>query len=59
MKGFRTARSAQKFLSVFSEISPHLRPRHMLTAAEYRTERHHRFETWNAITGTTGMPTTA
>lgn len=27
-KGFRTAWSAQKFLSVFSEISPHFRPCH-------------------------------
>ncbi|MCH0567567.1 MULTISPECIES: IS6 family transposase [unclassified Streptomyces] len=58
MKGFRTARTAQKFLSAFSEISPHFRPRrHLMTAPEYRTEMHHRLDTWNEITGTT-MPTT-
>jgi putative transposase len=60
MKGFRSTGRTQKFLSAFSQISPHFRPRrHLLTAAEYRTEMHHRFETWNEITGTTAMPTTA
>jgi putative transposase len=60
MKGFRSPGRAQKFLSAFSQISPHFRPRrHLLTATEYRTEMHHRFETWNQITGTTAMPTTA
>jgi len=58
MKGFRTAGRTQRFLSVFSQVSPHFRPRrHLLTAIEYRTEIHHRFETWNEITGTTAMPT--
>ena len=60
MKYFRSPRSAQKFLSAFSRISPHFRPRrHLLTATGYRTEMHHRFGTWNQITGTTAMPTTA
>lgn len=34
---------AQRFLSAFSGISPHFRPRrHLLTAHEYRTEMRHR-----------------
>jgi putative transposase len=60
MKGFRSSGGAQKFLSAFSQIPPHFRPRrHLLTATEYRTEMHHRFETWNQITSTTATPTTA
>jgi putative transposase len=60
MKGFRSPRRAQRFLSVFSQISPYFRPRrHLLTATGYRTEMHYRFETWNEITGTTAMSTTA
>ena len=60
MKGFRSPGRAQKFLSAFSQISPHFRPRrHLLTATEYRTGMHHRFETWNQITSTTTMPTAA
>ncbi|MEU2981669.1 hypothetical protein ABZ678_33265 [Streptomyces hirsutus] len=39
-------------------ISPHFRPRrHRLTAPQYRAEMHRRFETWNQITGSTGLPT--
>ncbi|SBW17863.1 hypothetical protein FDG2_0404 [Candidatus Protofrankia californiensis] len=38
-KGFRSPGAAQTFLSVFSAISPHFRPRrHRLTATDYRTE---------------------
>jgi putative transposase len=60
MKGFRSAGGAQRFLAVFSAISPHLRPRrHQMTAPDYRTEMQHRFTTWNQITGTTAMPATA
>lgn len=60
IRGFRSSGGAQKFLSAFSQISPHFRPRrHLLAATEYHTEMHHRFETWNQITGTTAMPTTA
>jgi putative transposase len=60
MKGFRSPRAAQQFLSTFSQISPHFRPRrHLMTAPDYRTEMHHRFATWNQITSTTAMPTTA
>ncbi|MFE7232492.1 hypothetical protein ACFY3J_34165 [Streptomyces sp. NPDC001231] len=59
-QSFRSPWSAQKFLSVFSQVSSHLRPRrHLITATEYRTEMHHRLETWHEITGTTDMPTTA
>jgi putative transposase len=60
MKGFRSPGREQKFLSAFSQISPHFRPRrHLLSAAEYRTEISARFETWTEITGTTAMPTAA
>ncbi|WP_327249261.1 IS6 family transposase [Streptomyces sp. NBC_01320] len=60
MKGFRTVGIAQRFVSAFSQISPHFRPRrHRMTATGYRTERRHRFGTWNEITGTTAMPTEA
>jgi hypothetical protein len=39
MKRFRTPGAAQRFLAVFSVISPHFRPRrHRLTADDYRTE---------------------
>ena len=54
MKRFTSAGHAQRFLSAFSGISPHFRPRrHRLTAEEYRRERDTRFTTWNEITGTT------
>ena len=53
MKKFTSARHAQRFLSAFSGISPHFRPRrHRLTAQEYRSEMTNRFTTWNQITGT-------
>jgi putative transposase len=39
MKHFTSLGHAQRFLSAFSGISPHFRPRrHRLTAAEYRHE---------------------
>jgi putative transposase len=54
MKRFTSARHAQRFLSTFSGISVHFRPRrHRLTAKEYRREMDTRFTTWNQITGTT------
>jgi len=56
-KGFRSPGRAQRFLACFSLISPHFRPRrHRLSAAEYRTEMHHRFTTWNEITGLAATP---
>ena len=57
MKRFTSAGQAQRFLSAFSGISPHFRPRrHRLTAEEYRREMGTRFATWNEVTG---MATTA
>ena len=51
MKRFRTPGAAQRFLAVFSVISPHFRPRrHRLTADDSRTEMADRFATWNDIT---------
>jgi putative transposase len=52
MKRFKSARHAQRFLSAFSGISPHFRPRrHLLSAAEYRQVMADRFAVWNEITG--------
>jgi hypothetical protein len=43
---------AQRFLSAFSGISPHFRPRrHRLHADEYRREMTNRFITWNQVVG--------
>ncbi|MGW3681547.1 IS6 family transposase [Streptomyces prasinus] len=57
MKGFRSTGRAQRFLAAFSSISPHFRPRrHLMTAAEYRTEMTTRFDVWSQITGSTGPP---
>ena len=54
MKRFRTPGAAQRFLAVFSMISPHFRPRrHRLTADDYRTEMTWRFAVWNEVTGLT------
>jgi hypothetical protein len=45
---------AQRFLSAFSGISPHFRPRrHRLAAEQYRREMAVRFTTWNEVTGLT------
>ncbi|MFE7658595.1 IS6 family transposase [Streptomyces bottropensis] len=52
MKGFRSTGTAQRFLSAFSGISPHFRPRrHLMTAPGYRTEMIIRFAIWDHITG--------
>jgi hypothetical protein len=54
MKRFRTPGAAQRFLAVFSAISPHFRPhRHRLTADDYRTEMTRRFAVFNQVTGPT------
>jgi putative transposase len=53
-KKFTSPGSAQRFLSAFSGISPHFRPRrHRLTATQYRHEMTTRFTTWNQVTGLT------
>jgi putative transposase len=52
MKRFTSPGHAQRFLSAFSGISPHFRPRrHRLHAEEYRREMGARFSTWNEVTG--------
>jgi putative transposase len=57
MKGFRSTGAAQRFLSAFSGISPHFRPRrHRLSAHHYRAEMTVRFAIWERITGVVGQP---
>ena len=52
MKSFTSPGHAQRFLSAFSGISPHFRPRrHRLAAQQYRREMAIRFTTWNEVTG--------
>jgi putative transposase len=58
MKGFRGVGAAQRFLSPFSRISPHFRPRrHLMTASGYRAEMTVRFAIWGQITGVASLPT--
>ena len=53
MQRFKSAGSAQRFLSAFSMISPHFRPRrHLLGAAAYRQEMRARLQTWREVTQT-------
>ncbi|MET7296570.1 IS6 family transposase [Streptomyces griseoloalbus] len=60
MKDFRSMGGAQRFLSAFSGISPHFRPRrHLMTASDYRAEMTVRFAIWEQITGAAGRLTTA
>ncbi|MGW1554456.1 IS6 family transposase [Streptomyces sp. NPDC002346] len=60
MKGFRSVGGAQRFLSAFSGISPHFRPRrHRMTAPDHRTEMIIRFAIWDQITGTVAQPADA
>ncbi|MFJ1847460.1 IS6 family transposase [Streptomyces sp. NPDC088146] len=57
---FRSVGGAQRFLSSFSGISPHFRPRrHLMTAAHYRAEMTTRFAIWDQITGVAGLPAAA
>ncbi|RPK59194.1 hypothetical protein EES42_36240 [Streptomyces sp. ADI95-17] len=59
MRGFRSAGGAECFLSSFSGISPHFRPRrHLMAAPDYRAEMTVRFTIWEQITGATGLPIT-
>jgi len=52
MKRFTSPGHAQRFLSAFSGISPHFRPRrHRLSADAYRREMTSRFARWNDIVG--------
>ena len=51
MKRFQSSRHAQRFLSAFSGISAHFRPRrHPLSATEWRTEMADRFAVWRQVT---------
>ncbi|GAB2822806.1 hypothetical protein GCM10027073_61520 [Streptomyces chlorus] len=60
MKGFRSVGGTQRFLSAFSGISPHFRPRrHRMTAPEYLTEMTIRFAIWDQVTGVAGPPAAA
>ncbi|MFH8805423.1 IS6 family transposase [Streptomyces sp. NPDC017936] len=60
MKNFRSVGGAQRFLSAFSGISPHFRPRrHLMSAYHYRAEMTVRFAVWEQITGAAGLPATA
>jgi putative transposase len=57
MRHFHSPGRAQRFLSAFSGISPHFRPRrHLLSAEDYRREMDTRLATWNEIVA---LPTTA
>ena len=59
-RGFCSLGAAQQFISAFSGISPHFRPRrHLMTAPDYRAEMTVRFAIWEQITGVTGQPTAA
>lgn len=60
MKGSRSAGGAQRFLSAFSGISPHFRPRrHQMAAPDHRAEMTIRFAIWEQVTGTAGLSITA
>ncbi len=51
MQRFKSPGSARRFLSLFSMISPHFRPRrHLLGAAAYRQEMRTRLQTWREVT---------
>jgi putative transposase len=53
MQGLKSAGHAQRFLSAYSPITQHFRPRrHLLSASDYRQEMRQRFESWAEITGT-------
>ena len=52
MRRFKSMRHAQRFLSVYAQVSNHFRPgRHLMRACTYRTLMHGRFATWSDITG--------
>ncbi len=60
MKGFCSVGGAQRFLSVFSGISPHFRPRrHLMSASGYRAGMTIRLAIWDQVTGITDLPAEA
>jgi putative transposase len=51
MQRFKSPGHAQRFLSAYSPIASHFRPRrHLLRAGEYRQQMTQRFEVWQDIT---------
>ena len=60
MKRFKSVRHAQRFLSAFSGISAHFRPRrHRLSATGWRTEMAERFAAWSEVTALETVSTAA
>ena len=56
MQRFKSPGSAQRFLSAFSMISPHFRPRrHCQGALAYRQEIGARLHTWRVVTQTSAV----
>jgi putative transposase len=52
MRGFKSMRHAQRFLSAHDTIANHFRPaRHCLRARNYRVLMRQRLTTWRAVTG--------
>jgi putative transposase len=59
-QGFHGTGADQRFLSAFSGISPHYRPRrHLMPAHDYRAEMTVRFAVWEQITGVADPAATA
>jgi putative transposase len=51
MKRFKSVRHAQRFVSAFSGVSAHFRPRrHLLSATGWRTAMADRFAVWGEVT---------
>jgi putative transposase len=50
MKRIKSLRHAQRFLSAFSGICAHFRPRHLLSATQWRTEMADRLAVWREVT---------
>ncbi|MFC7518959.1 DDE-type integrase/transposase/recombinase, partial [Herbaspirillum sp. GCM10030257] len=60
MKGFRSPRRTQRFLSSFGSIRQHFAiNREQLGAVRHRSELTRRFAAWHQITGATPNPSTA
>ena len=56
MRRFKSPEQAQRFLSIYSTVSSHFRPRrHRLTARRYRAVRQQRFRQWNSAVQATAL----
>ena len=56
MRRFKSMRHARRFLSVHGTVANHFRVgRHGLSAGNYRTIMHVRFDAWRSATGVGGM----